>query len=197
MFTGIVTNTGVVSGLSPVDGGGIQLDITSDLALNLGESIALNGVCSTVSAHTSTGFSVQFLPETLKKTTFSRVTIGESINMELPLTLTTKLGGHWVSGHVDEVGAILSLDTDGPFAELKVHYGSEFSPFLIQKGSVTLDGISLTVVDLSESWFTCHLIEHTKKITSLGFKKTGDSLNIEYDILGKYLYRFYSLRDHE
>jgi riboflavin synthase len=155
----------------------------------IGDSISINGVCSTVITKTSTSFTVQFLEETLKKTTMGTIQENEKVNLEPCLTLQTKLGGHLVSGHVDDTGTIQSIENDGQWAIITIEYRAPFAPFLIPKGSIAMDGISLTVVDLTNTTFTCHLIPHTLANTNLHTKQPGDKINLEFDQVAKYLVR--------
>lgn len=161
--------------------------------LKEGDSVALDGVCTTAIQIDGSGFSIQLLQETLKKTTLGQLSAGHVVNWELSATPITALGGHIVYGHVDEVGILRSLQFNGEFAILSIEYSPQYRPFLIPKGSICINGTSLTVVDVHESTFSCHLIPHTIKSTSLEFKKPGNSVNLEYDIVAKYLYNFTQL----
>ena len=118
------------------------------------------------------------------------------VNLEPCLTLSTKLGGHLVSGHIDERGKITSLENDGTWAVIKISFSSNFAPYIIAKGSIAIDGISLTVVDITDTWFSCHLIPHTINQTSLKTKSSGDFVNLEFDQVGKYLHRFFELTNN-
>ncbi len=162
------------------------LVIDTRLGMRLGDSVSVNGACLTVARKTTTSFSVDLLNETRKKTNLGQLKAGAIVNLERALKASSRMGGHWVSGHVDEVGAIESMK-DG---EIVVRFRSKFAPYLIPKGSITIDGVSLTVVDLGKRSFSCHLIPHTLHHTSLKDRKKGDLVNLEYDIVGKYLYRF-------
>ena len=196
MFTGLVQATGNIQTRSLL-GNGIECSIqapsgfVSDIAI--GDSINVNGVCSTAISKTDTTFTVQYLEETLAKTTMDSIKESDIVNLEPCLTLATKLGGHLVSGHIDDTGTIQSLTHDGEWAFIKINYNSYFAPYLIPKGSIAIDGISLTVVDVAEDWFSCHLIPHTIANTSLQAKSDGDLVNLEFDQVGKYLYRFHTL----
>jgi riboflavin synthase len=193
MFTGIVGGLVTVSTVSTL-GNGVQLRIqfpNANSHLTEGASIALNGVCTTAIDIDSTGFTIQLLQETLKKTSFKTVSVGDSLNWELSVTPTTALGGHFVYGHVDEVGTLLSAHSSGPWTVIQIGYSDQYRPYLIPKGSICIDGISLTVVDVTPTFFSCHIIPHTLDKTVLGSKKSGDSVNLEYDIIAKYLYNFH------
>ena len=196
MFTGLVQAVGNVSSISDL-GNGKEMIISCSKEfsndIQIGDSISIDGVCSTATIKTSTSFNVQYLEETLVKTTMKYIKKGSCVNLEPCLTPSTKLGGHIVSGHIDDTGLIQSLDYDGEWAIIKISYKEKYRPFLISKGSIAIDGISLTVVDIEDNWFSCHLIPHTIDHTSLKNKQTGDYVNLEFDQIGKYLYRFYSL----
>ena len=196
MFTGLIKSTGCVSAITPL-GSGLALTIQcSEIFCNdivLGDSISINGVCSTVVQKTKTTFNVEYLPETLKKTTLKSIQINHTVNLEPCLTLQCKLGGHLVTGHIDTTGTILQIDTDDLWQIFTIEFPSSFAPFVIPKGSIALDGISLTLVDVSQHTFTCHIIPHTQQHTHLHTKKRGDLVNLEFDQVGKYLYRFHHL----
>lgn len=196
MFTGLVQSTGIITELSEL-GNGKEAVISCEKSfsndIKIGDSISIDGICSTAITKTSDSFKVQYLEETLNKTTMNFLEIGTCVNLEPCLTPTTKIGGHIVSGHIDDTGKIKSLEYDGEWAVIKVSYKKKFRPFLISKGSIAINGISLTVVDVKDNWFSCHLIPHTISNTSLKDKKAGDLVNLEFDQVGKYLYQFYSL----
>ena len=196
MFTGLVQSIGQIEKISDL-GNGKEMIISCNTEfsndIQIGDSISVDGVCSTAIKKTSTSFTVQYLEETLKKTTMKIMQKGYNVNLEPCLTPTTKIGGHIVSGHVDDTGKIKSLDYDGEWAIIKISFQKKYRPFLISKGSIAINGISLTVVDVSDNWFSCHLIPHTISNTSLKSKIVGDQVNLEFDQVGKYLYQFYSL----
>lgn len=198
MFTGLITATGTVSNITQL-GKGLEVDISCNNAfssdISIGDSINVNGVCSTAISKTDSSFKVQYLEETLNKTTMSLIKEKDIVNLEPCLTLQTKLGGHLVSGHIDDTGTISSFEKDGQWAVIKIDYNQQFAPFIIPKGSIAIDGISLTVVDAEISRLSCHLIPHTQENTSLKTKKSGDKINLEFDQIGKYLYRFHSLEN--
>ncbi|NBV84270.1 riboflavin synthase [bacterium] len=192
MFTGIIAGTLIVADVTDIaHGRRVRLAFPGAInRLNTGDSIALNGVCTTAIDITDNGFSIELLAETLKKTSFDRVKSGAILNWELSATPTTALGGHLVYGHVDEVGTIVSIRANGTFNVVEVRYSAQFQPFLIRKGSICINGISLTVVDVTPTTFTCHLIPHTSAHTVIHTQKSGDMVNLEYDIVAKYLYNF-------
>ncbi len=198
MFTGLINALGKIEHITPL-GKGLDVHINAPMAfindIQIGDSINVNGVCSTAIATTQTTFRVQYLEETLNKTTMASLKVGAPVNLEPCLTLQTKLGGHLVSGHVDTTGRIDQLIKDQGWAVIHVSFDSTFAPFCIQKGSIAIDGISLTIVDLSQSHFSCHLIPHTQDQTNLHAKTVGDYVNLEFDQVGKYLHRFITLKE--
>lgn len=191
MFTGIIKQVGKIIRVEPLNKG---LDVviscnTKSLNCELGDSINVNGVCSTVANFDATQFSVQYLEETLNKTTFSSMAVGDYVNLESSLTLETKLSGHFVSGHVDGVGKIEALKVDEPWGMLNVSFDADLAPYFIYKGSICIDGISLTVADIKDNSFICYIIPHTFQETILQYKNVGDSVNLECDFIGKYVLR--------
>lgn len=177
------------------DGCRMAIAYPSDLKppLALGDSISINGVCSTVVRRDSEHFWVDYLPETCKKTTVLDGAIGDPVNLEVALTPTTPLGGHIVSGHVDDTGTITAYTIDGDWHILRVRVDKAFAPFMIPKGSIAVDGIGLTLVDVSTTAFSCHIIPHTHRSTTLHHRQVGDRVNVEFDMMGKYLHRFFTL----
>jgi riboflavin synthase len=193
MFTGIIETLGTLQEISSLNNG--KKAIIShhfNPPLTLGESIAINGVCTTVLDPTPTTFTIELLEETLNKTSFAALMIGQTLNLERAATPTTYLGGHILQGHVDETGHLVSRTTPDPFSILTIAYSSQNRVYLVPKGSIAIDGISLTVVDITDTTFSVHLIPHTQTQTTLSQKKPNDIVNLEYDILGKYLYNFYT-----
>ena len=158
--------------------------------LQVGDSIAVNGICLTVTSFDSTGFQADVMPETVRCTSFASLRQGSAVNLERALTLASRLGGHIVSGHIDGVGTILSFAEEKNALVMKVEAGPAQLRYIVEKGSVALDGISLTVAEVSEGWFSVSLIPHTRSVTDLRDKKPGDPINIENDVVGKYVERF-------
>lgn len=197
MFTGLIETTGQIRSVTPLgDGISVWIDVNSIFSdIALGESISVNGVCSTVVDFDECSFKVDYLKETLSKTTFFTCSVDQIVNLERSLTSTSRLGGHMVSGHVDCTGRLISKDVSGPWTVITIEYPSHFYPFLIPKGSITIDGISLTVVDVSMTTFTCHIIPHTLSETTLPTLNEGDAVNLEYDQMGKYIVKFMALSD--
>lgn len=188
MFTGIVEEMGQVASIGT---GTLTIQSKTVLeGLHLGDSIAVNGICLTVTKFTATSFCVDVMPETIRRTSFVTLKKGSAVNLERALTLSSRLGGHIVSGHIDGVGKILSLTEEGNAVIFKIAASPELLHYIIEKGSVTLDGISLTVVAVTDQWFTVSLIPHTRAVTAFKDRKAGDPINIENDIIGKYVEKF-------
>lgn len=190
MFTGIIEEVGQVRHL----GGGI-LDIAAERVLtdaHIGDSISVNGICLTVTQFTATHFVADVMPETVRRTSLRDLQPGSLVNLERALLPTTRLGGHFVSGHIDGTGTILSFRPEGNALWLQVSASRELLQGIVAKGSVALDGISLTVVAVTERDFTVSLIPHTRAVTNLQAKQAGALINIETDILGKYALKLLS-----
>ena len=184
MFTGIIEEVGKFGGLS---GGNIAIGakiVQSDA--QIGDSIAVNGICLTVTQFDTRGFRAAVMPETVRRTSLAGLMRGAPLNLERALLPTTRLGGHFVSGHIDGVGEITALREDGNAILMTVAADDEILRGIVEKGSVALDGISLTVAAVCARDFTVSLIPHTRTVTNLGAKRVGSPLNIETDILGKY-----------
>ncbi|HJO61332.1 MAG TPA: riboflavin synthase, partial [Desulfobacterales bacterium] len=156
----------------------------------VGDSIAVNGACLTVVGISGKRFEVDLSPETLSKTTFGRVKTGERINIERALKLSNRVDGHLVSGHIDGRGIIKQQEVLGNSIRITVAVPETLLRYMIPKGSVAVDGISLTINRCGENSFDVSIIPHTAKLTTIGFKKNGDSINIETDMVGKYIERF-------
>ena len=155
--------------------------------IHMGQSIACDGVCLTVTAFDDESFSVELMPETVKRSTYAADTMPASVNLERAMGTSTLFEGHIVQGHVDELSKITNIDEDEQWRTIHISYPAEKANLLVDKGSITVDGISLTVVEVDEHSFSVSLIPHTIEHTTLGKKKPGDSVNLEYDILGKYI----------
>ncbi|MGQ0504082.1 MAG: riboflavin synthase [Myxococcaceae bacterium] len=195
MFTGLIQDVG---SLEKIQSGGttdfwIRTALgTKDFAL--GESIAVDGACLTVVKMEEDSFLVQAAPETLRRTTLGEKKPGAPVNLERALRLSDRLGGHLVSGHVDAVGELLARKMDGGSLVLTVSLPASLSPFFLEKGSVTLDGVSLTLVSVEADRFTVMLIPETQQRTTLAQKTVGAKLNLEADLIGKYVARLYGQR---
>ena len=156
---------------------------------NIGDSIAIDGVCLTITDLAHDSFTADVSAETLRRTTLGSLKPGDSVNLENPLRLADRLGGHLVLGHVDEVGNIISWQDEGTSSLMHVSISQEAMRYVVYKGSVCVDGISLTISKLFDDGFEVALIPHTKQVTTLGHKRVGDRVNIEVDLLGRYIER--------
>lgn len=202
MFTGLVETTGKLVTRQRRGPGYVLVIETSTFArdgdagsLELGESIAVNGACLTVTRFDDGGFEADVSQETVSKTTLGRVAMGGEVNLERSLTLGTRLGGHLVSGHVDGVGKLVATEPVGEALRCSFEAPTELAPYLAAKGSVTLDGVSLTVNAVgSGGRFEVMLIPHTVSVTNLKDLKPGREVNVEVDLLARYVVRYLSLQ---
>jgi len=195
LFTGLVEELGKVKTLESLKDSA-RLTIEADKVLidaQVGDSIAVNGVCLTVTEMHQKYFSVDIMHETLAKTNLHELKNLSKVNLERALQLSTRLGGHMVSGHVDGIGTISSSDNIGIAKVYKISALPSVTSFLIPKGSISVDGISLTIVDVEKDYFTISLIPHTFAHTTLGFKTIGSTVNLETDIIGKYVAKFMNM----
>ncbi|SHN84445.1 riboflavin synthase [Desulfitobacterium chlororespirans] len=192
MFTGIIEELGKVADLKVLpDSAQLTLEGTKVLeGTQIGDSIAVNGICLTVVKMQGNLFTVDVMAETLNKTNLKECSRGTRVNLERALQLSTRLGGHLVSGHVDGVGTIQKITPVGIARVFTIKAAPELLNYVLPKGSIAIDGISLTVVDLLPQAFTISLIPHTRQETTLGFKGVGDIVNLETDLIGKYVARF-------
>ena len=192
MFTGLVEGQGTIRGITP-EGDAIRLDVelptTMTDGLRIGDSVAINGCCLTVIEIDGAVAAFQAGTETLSKTNLGRLDVGHPANLERSLPVDGRLGGHFVQGHVDGVGEVVSIDRDGEWVTMWFRVPASLARLLVPKGSVAVDGISLTVVNVEEDRFSVALIPHTLEVTTLGIRNVGDPVNIETDILGKYVER--------
>lgn len=191
MFTGIVEELGTVAAVED-QGDAIRLTVAADLTLGdagLGDSIAVNGCCLTVSDRTDTTWTADVMAETLAKTSLGRLALGDRVNLERAVTAEKRLGGHVVQGHVDGVGAVISRSPSEHWdvVEISLPADGDLGRYLVDKGSITVDGTSLTVVEAREASFTVSLIPETLTRTTLGFRKPGDAVNLEVDVLAKHV----------
>ena len=192
MFTGLIEEQGRV--LTPPRNGKLSLaadKVTEGLAL--GDSIAVNGVCLTVSAFSGQRFTADVMPETLLRSNLGELRTGSLVNLERALPATGRFGGHFVSGHIDGVGSLLSVRPEGNALIFSIRAAPELLRGIVEKGSVAIDGISLTVVEVTETLFSVSVIPHTAAVTTLAGKRPGDRLNLETDMIGKYVLRALSL----
>jgi len=185
LFTGIIEEVGQVA---RIGGGSLVIDCAKVIEdVHLGDSIAVNGVCLTVTHFDKSSFTADVMPETVRRTSLAELKKGSPVNLERALTLASRLGGHIVSGHIDGTGEIVKFADEGNAILMTISAGPELLRYIVEKGSVALDGISLTVAQVTDSDFTVSLIPHTREVTNLGSKKTGSPINIETDVLGKYV----------
>ena len=189
MFTGIVEELGTIRSIQVKSQDAI-LEIQADAVLSdakIGDSIAIDGACLTIRFRTSETFTVDVSAETLRRTTLGERKVGERVNLERSLRLSDRLGGHLVLGHVDEVATIRSWADEGDASVMQVTMSRITKPYVAYKGSITVDGVSLTVSNVLADAFEVTLIPHTKDVTMFGTKRTGDTVNLEVDIVARYL----------
>lgn len=188
MFTGIIEEVGAIA-----KRGGAELTVLAEKVLEdvkLGDSISIDGACMTVVAFTENSFVVQVSPESFERTTLGNLKAGDAVNLERAMALGDRFGGHLVQGHVDGVGRIESVEKQGEFTLWTFWAPPEVAPYLIPKGSVTIDGISLTVVNPSAETFAVAIIPTTLQETKLQSKSAGDAVNMEADVFGKHIYHY-------
>jgi len=190
LFTGLVADLGEVVGVDQSQDG-VRLRVASELSSELtqGDSIAVNGVCLTATVVDGESFSTDVMNETLKLSSLAEVTAGSQVNLELAMRANDRLGGHMVQGHVDGVGTIAELLQDGFARRLRIETPPELLRYLVYKGSITVDGVSLTVAGLDDRSFTVSLIPETLERTNLGQLDAGATVNLEVDVLAKYVER--------
>jgi len=196
MFTGIVAELGTVTATEPVNGGTrLAIDASTTLkGLKIGDSVAVNGVCLTVVDQTGGSFSVQVVDESLARSALGSLGEGSPVNLERPLAADGRFDGHIVQGHVDGVGVIASIDEEGDASRLRISTPSDLERYIVEKGSITVDGTSLTVTAVSElaaasPWFEIVLIPHTLAVTVFGSAVVGTLVNLEVDVIAKYVER--------
>lgn len=194
MFTGLVTDKGKVRTVKGQHDLLIEMETAYDTAsIPMGASVACSGVCLTVVAKSDGLLSFDVSQETIQKTNVGEWKVGQSINLERPLKIGDELGGHIVSGHVDGIIELLSQEDDGNSSRLEFSLPKELARFVAAKGSVTIEGVSLTVNGVGEDRFDVNIVPHTQKVTNLGEKQVGDHLNLEIDVLARYLGRMQDL----
>jgi riboflavin synthase len=208
MFTGIVEELGTVEALER-QSDAVRLTVRATTVLadaGLGDSIAVNGCCLTLVSTGSTGstgsadgrvidvWTADVMAETLAKTGLGSLVPGDRVNLERAVTAGTRLGGHLVQGHVDAVGHVVRREPGEHWDVVTISMPADLAPYLVDKGSITVDGVSLTVVEAGDESFTVSLIPETLRRTTLGFRETGDAVNLEVDVIGKYVARQLGLR---
>ncbi len=187
MFTGIVEEIGVVRGTSPD-----KLTVDASVVLEnvkLGDSMAVNGVCLTVVALSGSSFTMDIMPETLRRTNLGMLRYGTHVNLERAMPAAGRFGGHFVLGHVDGMGKVISMTPEGEAIITRIFSPGELMTYVVNKGFIAVDGVSLTVIDCDEVSFSVSLVAYTRKHTTLGTRKAGDMVNLEVDIIAKYVER--------
>ena len=185
MFTGIVEEVGVVAKISDIGMTVRATKVTEDL--KLGDSIAVNGACLTAVSFDRTEFSVDLSPETMRRTSLDQLSVGGPVNLERALLASDRMGGHMMQGHVDGTGRVMSTKRDGDSTVFRIRVPKRLQRYIVEKGFVAVDGISLTVVKRGASSFTLAVIPYTLKNTNLASLSVGDRVNLEADILAKYV----------
>ena len=191
MFTGLVEETGKLKNKLKT-GDGFQLTFSAEKIfddLEIGSSISVNGCCLTVVKKEGNTFSVDTIEETLKKTNLGALELNTRVNLERPLKADARLGGHFVLGHVDTTGTVIEIQELSNSHFMKIKFPDDFKKYLIYVGSVSIDGVSMTVAELGENWFGVGIIPFTWQETIFSDKKAGDKVNLEFDVLGKYVER--------
>lgn len=191
MFTGLITDMGVIAAVKKRSGGALLAVRAEKTASSsgIGDSIAVNGVCLTVVTNERGTLSFDLSDETLTRTNLGTLKPGDRVNLEPALRADSRIGGHFVTGHVDAVGHICSKIRVGDMWKFHIEAPYRLMPYLVEKGSIAVDGVSLTIVDILNETFSFVVIPHTAEKTTLGFKGRGDSVNLEADVLGKYVAR--------
>jgi riboflavin synthase len=190
MFTGLIESVGEVAEVKPIPAG-FRLRITTSIAQECaaGDSISVNGVCLTVLSADAHGLHAEISPETARVSRLSGLPRGSLVNLERPLRADARIGGHFVQGHVDATGTVDDIRRDGDFFWLTIMFPQSLAPLIVRKGSIAVDGISLTVAGLDDKQFDVQIVPYTWEHTNLHLAKKGDLVNIECDILGKYVLR--------
>ena len=189
MFTGIIEEVGRIKNFS---GGGIEISCEKILSdIKFGDSICVSGICLTVTSFGENFFTADVMPETFRRTSLA---MSDIVNLERAMKISDRFGGHIVSGHIDGVGKILNLRTEGNAIIINISADKNLLKFIAAKGSVALDGISLTVVDSDSEKFSVSMIPHTRAVTNFNFKRAGSPVNIETDILAKYIDRLINFK---
>jgi riboflavin synthase len=198
MFTGIVEELGRVRAIETLpDALRITIEgpkVVSDV--NRGESISVSGACLTAVEHDATSFTADVMQETIRLTSLDGIKVGDPVNLERAMTAATRFGGHVVLGHVDGVGKVVSRTPSENWEWVRISIPKELMKYVVLKGSITLDGISLTVNEVGDDWVGLSLIPETLAVTTLGFKQPGDKVNVEVDIMAKHIERLIEMRNN-
>jgi riboflavin synthase len=193
LFTGLVADLGTVTAVDASDDG-VRLTVETALQLGEGDSIAVNGVCLTATSLPDGAFTADVMHETMRRSSLGKLEAGSKVNLELPLRADDRLGGHFVQGHVDGLGTVWDVREEGFAQVLSIGAPPEIMRYVIEKGSIAVDGVSLTVSGLGEDWFQVSLIPETLERTILGHATTGTPVNLEVDVLAKYIERLVPTR---
>lgn len=190
MFTGLIEEQGTIAVITDINGG-LEITIECSTIMNglaIDDSVSIEGVCQTVIKRSESTFTVQAIEETLKKTTFGKLQLGMNVNLERAMLPTARMGGHIVQGHVDCVGTVDSVTELGTSHEIWISYPPEFAPYVVPVGSICVNGISLTVADVGNNRCKVAIIPHTWHVTTISSLQAGTHVNLEFDIIGKYVY---------
>ena len=198
MFTGIIEELGKVKGIEVLPDA-IRLTIEGPLVVsdvNRGDSISVSGACLTAVEHDATSFTADVMQETLKLTSLDGIKVGDPVNLERAMTAATRFGGHVVLGHVDGVGEVISREPSDNWEWVRISVPKVLMKYVVLKGSITLDGISLTVNEVGDDWVGLSLIPETLAVTTLGSKKPGSKVNVEVDVMAKHIERLIETRNN-
>ena len=193
MFTGLVADLGTVTAVDASDDG-VRLAVDTSLELSEGDSVSVNGVCLTATRVGDGGFRADVMNETLRRSSLAQLESGSRVNLELPLRAADRLGGHFVQGHVDGVGGVWDVREEGFSRVVTIGVPAELMRYVVEKGSIAVDGVSLTISALGDDWLQVSLIPETLERTILGEANTGQAVNLEVDVLAKYVERLAVLR---
>ena len=189
MFTGLVEETGIINSTTSI-GGGKRLSIKANKIfddLKIDDSVSINGVCLTAVSVRGNIFEVEAVEETIRKTTIGKLGKGSKVNLERALKLSNRLGGHIVQGHIDCLGIINSIIPEQTGVLIWIKYPEQYNKYVVQMGSICINGVSLTIAEKADNLFKVSIIPHTFKVTALNYLKVGDEVNLEFDIIGKYI----------
>lgn len=189
MFTGLIEEIGEVKSIISI-GGGKKITVLANKImddLKIDDSVSLNGCCQTVVSHEDKTFEVIAIEETLRKTTLGNFRPGQKINLERALLPTSRMGGHIVQGHVDAVGTVIKIIPESTGILVTISFPQEFAKYIVPVGSICLEGVSLTAARVEGNYFTVAIIPHTWEVTNLGKLQAGDKVNLEFDVIGKYI----------
>jgi riboflavin synthase len=194
MFTGLVQSVGTIADIAPDGQGGQRLRIADAMAASvaLGESIAVNGCCLTVVSQDRDTMSFDLGPETLARTTFGSLASGSRVNLERAVAVGERFGGHFVTGHIDAVGTIAAVELNGDWKTLRIEIPGAYDELLIEKGSIAVDGVSLTLATVEPGRVSIMIIPHTQSATTLGEKRQGDPVNLELDLIAKHVKKLFA-----